>query len=70
MRLGKKFTFSYAAMATLQIKPKAHFLPFGIMVTDLRGHRADILQLPEIERLAPDERLNGMQEIFAQCAVA
>ena len=70
MRLGKKFAFSYAAMATFQVKTKAHFLSLGIMVTDLRGHRTDILQLPEIERFAPDERYNGIQEIFAQRAVA
>ena len=70
MRLGEKFAFSYAAMATLEVKTEAHFLPLGIMVTNLCGHRGDVFQLSEIKRLAPDERLNGVQEIIAQCAVA
>ena len=70
MRLREKFTFADPAMATLQVEPKAHFLTLGIMVTDLRGHCGDVLQLPEIKRLAPDKRLNGVQEICAQRAVA
>ena len=70
MRLREKFTFANPAMATLQVEPKAHFLTLGIMVPDLRGHCGDVLQLPEIERLAPDEGLDRVQEICAERAVA
>ena len=69
MRLREEFTFADPAMATLQVEPKAHFLTLGIMVTDLRSHCGDVLQLPEIKRFAPDEGLNGVQEICAQRAV-
>ena len=70
MRLREKFTFADPAMATLQVEPKAHFLTLGIMVPNLRGHCGDVFQLPEIERLAPDKRLDSVQEICPQRAVA
>ena len=70
MRLREKFAFPYAAMAALQVKAQPHFLPLGIMVADLCRHRGNILQLPEIQRLAPYERLDSVQEICAQGTVA
>ena len=70
VRLREKFAFPDAAMATLQIIAETDFLPLGIMVADLRGHRGDVLELPEIERLAPDERLDGIEEIIAERPVA
>src|SRR5690606_14923975 len=54
----------------LQVEARAERLPLREMVPDAVAHRADFLELPEIEAAAPDEGLDRGEEIFAERAVA
>ena len=70
MRLRKKLALPNSAMPSLDVKAGAKRLPLAVMSPDLRGHRGNIFQLAEIERLAPDKRLDSVEKIVAQCPVA
>ena len=64
--LCKKLAFTNAAMPTFDIEAGTKLLALAIMSSDLCSHRGDVFQLSEIERLSPDKRLDGIQEIIAQ----
>jgi hypothetical protein len=59
-----------AAAAALQVKAGAECLAFGIMVADSARHRLKLADGAEIERTAPHERVDGVQEIAAERLVA
>src|SRR5690606_7926915 len=68
--LREKFDLADAAAPALQVEARAERLPLREMVANAVAHRADFLELPEIEAAAPDERLDRGEEIFAERAVA
>ena len=70
MRLCKKLALTNAAMAALDIETRTELLALAVSRTNLSGHRSDVFKLPEIERLAPDKWLNGVEEIVAELSVA
>src|SRR3546814_15185487 len=70
MDLREKLDLANAAAPALQVEAGAERLPLREMVANPVAHRADFLELPEIEAAAPDEGLDRGEEILAEHAVA
>src|SRR3546814_1565247 len=68
--LREKLDLADAAAPALQVEAGAERLPLREMVANPVAHRADFLELPEIEAAAPDEGLDRGEEILAEHAVA
>src|SRR3546814_5148510 len=65
MDLREKLDLANAAAPALQVEAGAERLPLREMVANPVAHRADFLELPEIEAAAPDEGLDRGEEILA-----
>src|SRR3546814_17448952 len=70
MHLREEFDLADAAAPALEVVARAEGLPLREMVADAVAHRADFLELPEIEAAAPGEGLDRRQKIAAERAVA
>src|SRR3546814_3349019 len=68
--LREKLDLANAAAPALQVEAGAERLPLREMVANPVAHRADFLELPEIEAAAPDEGVDRGEEILAEHAVA
>src|SRR6201999_1672455 len=68
--LGEEFDLANAAAAALEVEAGADFLPFRKMIADPPGDRLDLADRAEIGGPAPDERMNGVEEIAAKRGVA
>ena len=68
--LREKFDLADAAAPALQVIARPERLALRKMIADPVAHRADFLELAEIEAAAPDEGLDRRQELFAERAVA
>ena len=68
--LGEELDLADAAAPALQVEARAEPRALREMVADARGDLADFLDHPEIERAAPDERLDRLEEMLAERAVA
>ena len=64
--LGEEFGLADAAAAALQVEAGPERLALRIMVADAERDVADFLDRPEIERAAPDERLDLVEEALAR----
>src|SRR3546814_17633632 len=69
MHLREEFDLADAAAPALEVVARAEGLPLREMVADAVAHRADFLELPEIEAWAHDEALDRPQTNHTQCAV-
>ena len=68
--LGEELDLADAAAAALEIEAGAELLALGIMVADPAGDRLDLADRAEIERAAPDERMDRLEEIAAERGIA
>jgi len=69
-RLDEEFDLPDSATAPLHIVTGSELLAMGIMIADGLPHFPDFLDRSEIQGAAPDERLDRLEEMFAQCLVA
>jgi hypothetical protein len=70
MRLCEELDLADAAAAALQVVAGTERLPFVKMVADLGRQRVDFRDRAEIERAAPDERVDRLQEMAAHLSIA
>ena len=68
--LGEEFDLADPAATALQVKTGAERLDLGIMIADRQADRADFVDRAEIERAAPDERVDRVEEVTAERGVA
>src|SRR4029079_4484607 len=68
--LGEKLDFANAAAPTLQIEAGPKLSALGIMIADAGGNLAHFLDDAEVERAAPDERLDRLQKMLASRSIA
>ena len=68
--LGEELDLANAAAPALEVEARAERLPLRIMVADAADDLANFLDRPEVERAAPDERLDRVEEMLAQAPVA
>jgi len=68
--LGVEFDLADAPPPPLQVEAGAELLALRIMVADAAGDRLDLADRAEIEAAAPDERVDGVEEIAAQRRVS
>ena len=62
--------FRESAAAALEIEAGAEALPLRIMIADQPGDRLGLADRAEIERAAPDEGMDRLEEIAAERAIA
>src|SRR4029079_3464309 len=68
--LGEEFHLADAAPAALQGVYRAEPSTLREMVADSGGDFPNFLDHPEVERAAPDERLDRLEEMLTESAVA
>ena len=68
--LGEELDFANPAAAALEIEAGAEALALRIMIADQPGDRLGLADRAEIERAAPDERMDRLEEIAAERAIA
>ena len=66
--LGEELDLADPAAAALQVVAGTEPRPLREMVADAGGNLADFLDHSEVERTAPDERLDRLQEMLAEGA--
>ena len=70
LHLGKELGLANAAAPALEVIAGAEPLALGEMVADAQRNVANFVDRPEIERAAPDERLDLGEEALAQRHIA
>ena len=68
--LGEELDFANPAAATLQVVAGTEPRPLREMIADAGGNLADLFDHSEVERAAPHERLNRLQEMLTERLVA
>src|SRR3954468_22736289 len=68
--LSEELDLADSAAAALQLEAGPERLPLGEMVADSPGDRLDLADRSEIEASAPDERMDGVEEITSDGGIA